>query len=243
MLWLPIIVAVIAVLAVSFGGEKAKGPFPLCTSRSRAQFHAQLSSYWTQGTCKASTAKCAEVAGYKRLHGECAFSEDYHAARDKFLKAAAEIPSAIVKPYEVQDGLFIDVVEVPGNKERVLMSTSGVHGPEGFAGSAIQTSLLSMVAEVPAVQQLYTAAADKGDEGPPTLLFIHAVNPYGFANNRRFNEDNVDLNRNFLLDEKVSRRSLSLSPSLLSRHSLFFDPHVVLDSPSASPSSPSPSPS
>ncbi|MEQ8611293.1 MAG: M14 family metallopeptidase, partial [Parvibaculum sp.] len=29
-------------------------------------------------------------------------------------------------------------------------------------------------------------------------VFIHAINPYGFAWNRRVNEDNVDLNRNFL---------------------------------------------
>jgi hypothetical protein len=30
------------------------------------------------------------------------------------------------------------------------------------------------------------------------LLLVHAVNPYGFSHLRRVNEDNVDLNRNFL---------------------------------------------
>jgi hypothetical protein len=40
------------------------------------------------------------------------------------------------------------------------------------------------------------------ETGLPTIVFVHALNPYGMANNRRFNEDNVDLNRNFLsLDE------------------------------------------
>jgi hypothetical protein len=35
------------------------------------------------------------------------------------------------------------------------------------------------------------------------LVFIHALNPYGFAWLRRWNEDNIDLNRNFLLSEDV----------------------------------------
>ncbi|MDH3454177.1 MAG: M14 family metallopeptidase, partial [Desulfuromonadales bacterium] len=30
------------------------------------------------------------------------------------------------------------------------------------------------------------------------LVMVHAINPYGFANLRRCNEDNVDLNRNFV---------------------------------------------
>ena len=29
------------------------------------------------------------------------------------------------------------------------------------------------------------------------VLFVHALNPYGFSHGRRVNEDNVDLNRNF----------------------------------------------
>jgi hypothetical protein len=37
---------------------------------------------------------------------------------------------------------------------------------------------------------------------PPTLVFVHAVNPYGFKHHRRVNEDNVDLNRNFLSEEE-----------------------------------------
>ena len=33
---------------------------------------------------------------------------------------------------------------------------------------------------------------------PPALVFVHAINPHGFAWRRRWNENNVDLNRNFL---------------------------------------------
>jgi hypothetical protein len=35
-----------------------------------------------------------------------------------------------------------------------------------------------------------------------TLVFIHAVNPYGFHHDRRVNEDNIDINRNFLTPEE-----------------------------------------
>jgi hypothetical protein len=35
------------------------------------------------------------------------------------------------------------------------------------------------------------------------LLLIYAVNPYGFSHLRRVNEDNIDLNRNFLNFEQT----------------------------------------
>ena len=34
------------------------------------------------------------------------------------------------------------------------------------------------------------------------VVIVHAVNPYGFACGRRFNEDGVDLNRNVLSDDE-----------------------------------------
>ena len=64
--------------------------------------------------------------------------------------------------------------------------SSGVHGVEGFFGSAVQLAWLSRQA---------------AGERPPNdgaVVLIHAVNPYGFAKLRRTNEDNVDLNRNYL---------------------------------------------
>jgi hypothetical protein len=33
---------------------------------------------------------------------------------------------------------------------------------------------------------------------PPRIVLIHSLNPFGFAHSRRFTEDNIDLNRNFL---------------------------------------------
>ena len=66
-----------------------------------------------------------------------------------------------------------------------LVLCSGTHGVEGFAGSAIQTGLLR--------------EGIGSRLGPETsILMIHAINPFGFAHLRRANEDNVDLNRNFI---------------------------------------------
>ena len=72
----------------------------------------------------------------------------------------------------------------PKHSKSVLLIISGTHGVEGFAGSAIQTGLLRerVVSTLP--------------DGVGVLL-IHALNPYGMANGRRFNETNVDINRNF----------------------------------------------
>jgi len=65
----------------------------------------------------------------------------------------------------------------------MLVLISGTHGIEGFAGSACQAGILHAGIELP---------PDTG------LLLVHAINPYGFAWGRRVNEDNVDLNRNFV---------------------------------------------
>ena len=80
--------------------------------------------------------------------------------------------------------LYIDVVWI-GNKDakNLYMSTSGIHGVEGFAGSAIQLSVLNKINELPS---------------DTALAFIHILNPWGMSWLRRDNESNVDLNRNFL---------------------------------------------
>src|SRR5690242_4650808 len=69
------------------------------------------------------------------------------------------------------------------NPKRVLVHTSGLHGVEGYAGSAIQLQWLAD--GLPALP--HDAA----------IAVTHILNPYGYAWLRRFNEHNVDLNRNF----------------------------------------------
>jgi hypothetical protein len=76
------------------------------------------------------------------------------------------------------------------NPRRVLIHSSGLHGVEGFAGSAIQLQLLD---NMPALPE------------DTALVLVHTLNPYGMSSLRRFNENNVDLNRNFMRpDEKYA---------------------------------------
>lgn len=109
------------------------------------------------------------------------FSPDYATARDRFRAATAHLPEADRGAIEVVDGLTIDWAwcgpRAP--RDRVVVFTSGLHGVEGFGGSAVQLDLIARGLDLP-------------------TLMVHALNPWGMANLRRVNENNVDLNRNFL---------------------------------------------
>jgi hypothetical protein len=119
------------------------------------------------------------------------FSRSYEEARRRFRSLAQEnagsLESEAIGHTSPSGGdLTIDAARFgPVDAERLLVVSSGTHGAEGFMGSAIQLAFLDSAFELP----------------PKTaLLLIHAVNPFGFSHLRRVNEDNVDLNRNFLLD-------------------------------------------
>lgn len=62
---------------------------------------------------------------------------------------------------------------------------SATHGVEGFCGSGAQIAFLRGLI---------------GNDRPGDVSFtlLHALNPHGFAWLRRVNEDNIDLNRNFV---------------------------------------------
>ena len=116
------------------------------------------------------------------------FSPNYREARAQFL-AMASTCGATVHSHTLQllgaqgEALAMDVaVHGPADASKVLMTTSAVHGVEGFCGSAIQTGLLQALTLPPDV----------------AVVHVHAVNPHGFSHARRVNEDNVDLNRNFI---------------------------------------------
>jgi hypothetical protein len=121
------------------------------------------------------------------------FSPDYVTARQRFLDAV-ELAGASLTTLQLSvrgpsdENLSIDVAYLgPKDPSRLLIHTSAVHGVEGFPGSAAQVRLLERWAE--------------GDLQVPKgcgILVAHAINPYGFAWLRRVNENNVDLNRNFL---------------------------------------------
>ena len=71
----------------------------------------------------------------------------------------------------------------------VVVHLSATHGVEGYAGSAVQIRMLRLWAQDPS-----RVPKDKH------VVIVHAVNPYGMAHFRRWNENNVDLNRNGVHD-------------------------------------------
>jgi hypothetical protein len=124
------------------------------------------------------------------------FSPEYNTARTRFCQGARQLGCRLQSHHIGAKGpkdepLTIDVAAIGDtHPQRLVIVSSGLHGAEGFFGSAIQLAWLE-------------AALRNGSGSPPlgsALLMIHALNPYGFAWVRRWNENNVDLNRSFLTD-------------------------------------------
>jgi hypothetical protein len=137
---------------------------------------------------------------------------EYVEARSKFRDAVvSQYPHAQLYTLPVLGQSFtIDVAVFPGNSKttnnhKTIFHSSGVHGVEGFVGSAIQLALLEK-GVLPFLDRGDDDRDDDDDDtdGRPTLVLIHAVNPVGMHQHRRFNEGNVDLNRNCLLDASLA---------------------------------------
>lgn len=167
------------------------------------------------------------------------FPDDYFAARERFV-ALARKAGASLRAYSLTARgpgakcLSIDAAYFGDpSPTRVLLVSSGIHGVEGFAGSAIQQCF---------IDQLPDASALSGGCG---ILLVHVLNPYGFAWLRRANENNVDLNRNGLANfpgpanYAYARLATLLSPQSLGAkadvftaklllHTLRYGPHTVL---------------
>ncbi|MFP6687387.1 MAG: DUF2817 domain-containing protein [Polyangiaceae bacterium] len=122
------------------------------------------------------------------------FSPDYRTARTRFRKSAESLGcrhAGVEIGAEGPNGeaLTIDFARFgPKDADQLLVVSCGTHGVEGFFGSAVELAMLE--------QRLPERRLPEG----VALLFVHAVNPYGFSHIRRVNEDNIDLNRNFMLD-------------------------------------------
>jgi uncharacterized protein DUF2817 len=121
------------------------------------------------------------------------FAATYVEARDKFLAAAKAhgLPvTSHVHPTArgaAGEDLSMDVAVLgEGSATGMLLLISGTHGAEGFCGSGCQVALLHDADFVAAVRAAGVS-----------IVFVHALNPYGFSHLHRTNEDNVDLNRNF----------------------------------------------
>jgi Protein of unknown function (DUF2817) len=124
------------------------------------------------------------------------FSPDYFTARSRWRSAATRLGYRL-ESHEIEavapidNHLTIDVA-MCGNPlaHQALVISSGLHGAEGLFGAAVQLALLEQY--LPDYQLPKDLA----------IVIIHILNPFGCAWTRRWNEDNIDLNRNFLLADE-----------------------------------------
>ena len=130
------------------------------------------------------------------MEGQFWFANSYAEAAGRFLIACDDLRDAghkvsndrleIGMTGPAGEPLCIDVAVVGSiNSGKVLLCSSGVHGVEGYPGSAIQLAVMDDLTKIEPFKD-------------HAIIFVHTVNPYGMAWWRRFNENNVDLNRNFL---------------------------------------------
>ncbi|HEX8201237.1 MAG TPA: M14 family metallopeptidase [Isosphaeraceae bacterium] len=126
------------------------------------------------------------------MAGASCFSPDYVTARARFRAAAAargfRLEALPIAGTGAQgEELTVEVAATGSERPaRVVVVSGGLHGVEGFLGSAVQAALL-----------------EEGlrDWSPPpgaAVVLLHALNPFGFSWLRRSDAENVDLNRNFL---------------------------------------------
>jgi hypothetical protein len=183
----------------------------------------------------AITPEMLQRSSFERIQvyrGECFFPADYEEGSRNFI-TAANAAGAEVMSMKVVDGLSTDVAifKEGADPKRFLVHISGNHGPEGYLGSAVQYAALQYIK----ANNLYQPVSKGDDQATvlemdvsgatstesvldrqaasdappkkllPTLVFVHALNPFGFKHDRRVNEQNIDLNRNFLSSEEWSQ--------------------------------------
>ena len=111
--------------------------------------------------------------------------------KERVEKLRANGVTVEVSEYAVNesDNLYIDNIYLPSanEKKNLIVLTTGVHGMEGYIGSVMLDVFF---------EEIYPTL-DTENTG---ILVVANVNPYGMKYMRRYNENNVDLNRNFIID-------------------------------------------
>lgn len=120
------------------------------------------------------------------------FASSYFEARQRFRDYVGESSAD-------KAGVYPSPARGPGDEElstdvawfgderasKVGIMVSAAHGVEGYCGSAAQIDWLA-------------ARGYEGLKSDEAMLLIHALNPYGFAWDRRVTQEGCDLNRNFV---------------------------------------------
>lgn len=111
------------------------------------------------------------------------FSKDYFSAKKKFISFTKNLKC---QEKEISKDLTINFAISKKKNKSLILFISGTHGVEGYIGSAVQLYI---------IDKYLKKINNKFD-----VSFVHSLNPFGFKNNRRYNENNVDLNRNNIDD-------------------------------------------
>jgi len=136
------------------------------------------------------------------------FPSSYEDSRERFKQSLSLIqgkwPDARLENHPLNDhpDLTIDWLWAePAKKENIIILSTALHGVEGFVGSAMQYLFI----------QEFMPHLHSENTG---LLLVHAINPWGMEHRRRFNPNNVDLNRNFVYDGNYDINLNKLYPEL-----------------------------
>jgi hypothetical protein len=148
------------------------------------------------------------------------FQDSYENSRQAFVERARTISKknpgsqwkSIKNSTREKEDLFTDIMyKMQGDNRVLVMITSGVHGIEGYTGSAVQNML---------ADEFIT-----GKNLPFDVLMIHSINPFGHKYFRRVNENNVDLNRHFVASENFFRSTGADNPAY-EKFNAFLNPSV-----------------
>ena len=118
------------------------------------------------------------------------FLNDYDSVRSRLQALSADLGAEIHShAVDAEDSLYIDSFYLPAGTDQtnLIVLTTGVHGIEGYIGSVMLDVFFAEVYPI----------LNTDNTG---ILVVANVNPYGMKYFRRYNENNVDLNRNFILD-------------------------------------------
>ena len=123
------------------------------------------------------------------------FATSYEETRENIRARVAKLTAAGITvehtPYAIDenDGLYIDTIYLPAatTHTNLIVITTAVHGMEGYIGAVMLDVFF---------EEIYPTL----DHENTGILVVANVNPYGMKYLRRYNENNVDLNRNFILD-------------------------------------------
>jgi hypothetical protein len=129
----------------------------------------------------------------------CDYAKTYEQSRDRFDAEARKHgvePERFPIDSQTDPGLSIDTAFFRSpNPKTLLVVQSGIHGSEAVAGAAVQLLLMDRW-------------LDKFLANGTDVYLIHAVNPWGYKHDRRTEEHNINLNRNFPIKKNGGYQSV-----------------------------------